>query len=63
MFDDIYWQFLDKRHFGQGSLEDGLSLLSQEELDGLKMFVSSKMQQARENRLDEHMSIDKLIDL
>ncbi|RAK89708.1 phosphotransferase enzyme family protein [Aspergillus costaricaensis CBS 115574] len=63
MFDDIYWQFLDKRHFGQGSLEDRLSLLSQEELDGLEMFVSLKMQQARENRLDEHMSIDKLIDL
>ncbi|PYH70895.1 phosphotransferase family protein [Aspergillus vadensis CBS 113365] len=40
-----------------------LSLLSQEELDGLEMFVSLKMQQARENRLDEHILMDKLIDL
>ncbi|PWY64329.1 phosphotransferase enzyme family protein [Aspergillus eucalypticola CBS 122712] len=39
-----------------------LSLLPQE-LDGLKMFVSSKMQQPRENHLGEHMSMGKLIDL
>ncbi|RDH16206.1 phosphotransferase enzyme family protein, partial [Aspergillus niger ATCC 13496] len=63
MFDDIYWQLLDKRYFGQGFLEDRLSLLSEEELDELEMFVSSKMEQTRENRLDEHISIDKLIDL
>ncbi|OJJ67529.1 hypothetical protein ASPBRDRAFT_135102 [Aspergillus brasiliensis CBS 101740] len=63
MFDDIFWQVIDKTYFGQGSLEDRLSLLSREDLDELETLVPLKMQQARENRLDEHLSIDQLIDL
>lgn len=55
MFDDIYWEFLDRKYFGQGSLEDRLALLSQEELDGLENLVSVKMQQASENVLDTHL--------
>jgi aminoglycoside phosphotransferase (APT) family kinase protein len=63
MFDDIYWTFLDRRYFGQGSVEDRLSLLTREELDGLDRFIAAKMQQASENRLDEHLSYDQFVDL
>ncbi|KAJ5585449.1 phosphotransferase enzyme family protein [Penicillium hispanicum] len=63
MFDDIYWTFLDKKYFGQGALEDRLSLLSQEELDGLERLVPVKMQQAGESRLDRHLSYDEFVDL
>jgi hypothetical protein len=63
MFDDIYWWFLDRKYFGQGSLEDRLTLLSQEELDGLDNLVSVKMQQASENLLDTHLSYDEFVDL
>ncbi|PYI02492.1 phosphotransferase enzyme family protein [Aspergillus sclerotiicarbonarius CBS 121057] len=63
MFDDIYWTFLDQRYFGPGSLEDRLCLLSQEERDELETLVSVKMQQVSEKRLDEHLSIDDVIDL
>lgn len=63
MFDDIYWRFLDHKHFGQGSFEDRLTLLSQEELDGLDSLVSVKMQQAGDNLLDTHLSYDEFVDL
>jgi hypothetical protein len=59
MFDDIYCTFLDLKYFGQDSLEDGVSLLSQEELDELEGFVRVKMQQAGKSRLDEHLSYDE----
>ncbi|OAX78785.1 hypothetical protein ACJ72_06905 [Emergomyces africanus] len=64
MFDDIYWTFLDEKHFGRlNSLDDRLSLLSQDELDGLDGFVRMKMQQVVEKRLDEHLTFDELVDL
>ncbi|EEH03893.1 phosphotransferase enzyme family protein [Histoplasma capsulatum G186AR] len=64
MFDDIYWTFLDEKHFGRlNSLDDRLSLLSQDELDGLDGFVRMKMQQVEEKRLDEHLTFDELVDL
>ncbi|KKZ63785.1 hypothetical protein EMCG_01889 [[Emmonsia] crescens] len=64
MFDDIYWKFLDEKHFGcLSSLDDRLSLLSQDELDGLDAFVQMKMQQVVEKRLDEHLTFDELVDL
>ena len=63
MFDDIYWTFLDHKYFGQGSLEDRLILLSQEELDGLENLVSVKMQQASDDLLDTHLSYDEFVDL
>nr|UPX44685.1 hypothetical protein FAC6B23_19 [Penicillium fuscum]UXX61842.1 hypothetical protein FAC4N16_15 [Penicillium fuscum] len=62
MFDEIYWTFLDQKHFGNGSLEDRLSLLSKEELDGLERLVPVKTQQARESRLEEHLSYDDFVD-
>ncbi|KAJ5453593.1 uncharacterized protein N7458_004549, partial [Penicillium daleae] len=58
MFDDIYCTFLDRKYFGRESLENGVSLLPQEELDELEGFVRVKMQQAGKSRLDEHLSYD-----
>ncbi|OJD11684.1 hypothetical protein AJ78_07583 [Emergomyces pasteurianus Ep9510] len=64
MFDDIYWTFLDEKHFGRlNSLDDRLSLLSRDELDGLDGFVRMKMQQVVEKRLNEHLTFDELVDL
>ena len=64
MFDDIYWTFLDKKYFGhKDSLDDRLCPLSQEQRDELDEFVQSKMQQARDERLDEHLTYDQLADL
>ncbi|KAJ5717429.1 phosphotransferase enzyme family protein [Penicillium malachiteum] len=63
MFDDIYWAFLDQRYFGDGSLEDRISLLSQEELEELERIVPLKMQQAIENTLEEYLTYDEYVDL
>ncbi|KAJ5634103.1 phosphotransferase enzyme family protein [Penicillium herquei] len=63
MFDDIYWAFLDQRYFGDGSPEDRISLLSQEELEELERLVPLKMQQAIENTLEEHLTYDEYVDL
>lgn len=64
IFDDIYWIFLDEIFFGRlGTLDDRLSLLSDEERDGLDGFVRTKMQQKSECSLDEHLKFDEIIDL
>ncbi|PGG95545.1 hypothetical protein AJ80_09941 [Polytolypa hystricis UAMH7299] len=64
MFDEIYWAFLDEKYFGRlTSLDDRLSLLSQDERDELDGFVQMKMQQVAEERLDEHLDFDQLVDL
>ena len=63
MFDDIYWTFLDRKHFGDGSLEERLSLLSKEELVGLEKIVPLKMQQITEKRLEDHLTYDEFVDL
>ncbi|KAF4511737.1 hypothetical protein G6O67_003509 [Ophiocordyceps sinensis] len=64
MFDDIYWAFLDEKFFGPlGTLEDRLSLLSDEERNGLDGFVELKMQQKSECSLDEHLTLDEIMDL
>lgn len=64
MFDEIYWSLLDEKHFGPlGSLDDRLSLLSQQERDDLDGFVQKKLQQAEEKRLDENSSLDNIVDL
>lgn len=64
MFDDIYWTFLDEKYFGRlGSLDDRLSLLTQQERDEMPGFVQEKLQQAKEKTLDEHMTLDEAIDL
>ncbi|KAM4067317.1 hypothetical protein HRG_001291 [Hirsutella rhossiliensis] len=64
MFDDIYWTFLDEKFYGPlGVLEDRLSLLSDEEKSGLDGFVKSKMQQSSECCLDEHLTLDEVMEL
>lgn len=64
MFDEIYWTFLDKNHFGPlSSLDDRLSLLSQQERDELDGFVQKKLQQTEEKRLDENSTLDDIVDL
>ena len=64
MFDEIYWSFLDEKHFGPlGSLDDRLPLLSQQERDGLDGFVQKKLRQAEEKRLDENSTLDDIVDL
>ncbi|RFU25365.1 hypothetical protein B7463_g10973, partial [Scytalidium lignicola] len=64
MFDDIYWTFLDEKYFGHlSSLDDRLSLLTEDERNELDGFVRTKKQQAEEKTLDEHMTLDEIIDL
>ncbi|KAJ5291429.1 phosphotransferase enzyme family protein [Penicillium angulare] len=63
MFDDIYWTFLDQKYFGDGLLEDRLSLLSKDELDQLEKIVPLKMQQVTEKRLEDHLTYDEFVDL
>lgn len=63
-FDDIYWTFLDGKYFGPlDSLEDRLSLLTQAEQNELDRFVQTKMQQAKEEMLKEHLTFDEIFDL
>jgi len=53
MFGDIYWTFLDEKYFGRlGSLDDRLSLLTQQERDEMPGFVQEKLQEAKEKTLD-----------
>ncbi|KAM4058841.1 phosphotransferase enzyme family protein [Hirsutella rhossiliensis] len=64
MFDDIYWTFLDEKFFGRlDALEDRLSLLSDEEREGINGFVEEKMRQKSECTLDEHLTFDDLFAL
>ncbi|KAK2737074.1 hypothetical protein FQN55_001286 [Onygenales sp. PD_40] len=64
MFDEIYWTFLHERYFGHiDSVNDQLSLLTQGERDELDGFVRIKMQQAKEETLDEHLTFDEVFEL
>ncbi|KAL3487234.1 phosphotransferase enzyme family protein [Aspergillus germanicus] len=64
LFDEIYWSFLDARYFGPlHSLDDRLSRLSVEELEGMERFVRMKMTHASERRLDEHMAFSDYVEL
>ncbi|KAG5292185.1 phosphotransferase enzyme family protein [Histoplasma ohiense] len=64
MFDEIYWTFLDERYFGPlKSLDDRLSLLTQDERDQMEDFVRAKVQQKVERRLDEHQTFDEVFEL
>lgn len=64
MFDDIYWTFLDEMFFGPfTTLDDRITLLSQEERDELDDFVGMKMQHKAESRLEEHLTVDQIMDL
>lgn len=64
MFDDIYWAFIHEKYFDRvGSLDEMSLLLNQEEQDGMDEFVQAKMQQAKEESLDEHLTFDEVIAL
>lgn len=64
MFDDIYWNFLDKLYYGPfKSIEDRIQLLDEEERKELSGIFEVKMKQARQGMLDEHYSTDALVDL
>lgn len=64
MFDEIYWIFLHERYFGCiDSIENMTVLLSQEEQDDMAEFVQTKLQQAEEETLDEHLTFDQIFEL
>ncbi|KEY72772.1 hypothetical protein S7711_02555 [Stachybotrys chartarum IBT 7711] len=64
MFDDIYWTFLDAMFFGPfTTLDERRTLLSHEERVEMDGFVEEKMRQIDEKRLDEHLTIDEIMDL
>jgi aminoglycoside phosphotransferase (APT) family kinase protein len=64
MFDNIYWNFLDKMYHGPfGSIEDRIQLLDEEERKELSGIFQVKVEQARKGILDEHYSTDTLVDL
>jgi hypothetical protein len=64
MFDDIYWNFLDKFYYGPfESIEDRIQLLDEEERKELSGIFQVKVEQARKGVLDENYSTDALVDL
>lgn len=50
-FDVIYWAKIDRRFFGEGSLEDRIGLLTVEERDGMEGFVRKKLAEKEEGGL------------
>ncbi|KAJ5705905.1 hypothetical protein N7536_001594 [Penicillium majusculum] len=50
-FDVIYWARIDRRFFGEGSLEDRIELLTVEERDGMEEFVRRKLAEKEEGGL------------
>jgi hypothetical protein len=42
-FDIIYWARIDRRFFGEGSMEDRVALLTEEERGGMEEFVQRKL--------------------
>ncbi|CAG7919421.1 unnamed protein product [Penicillium olsonii] len=42
-FDIVYWARIDRRFFGEGTLEDRVALLTQEERDGMDAFIRRKL--------------------
>ncbi|GKZ36123.1 hypothetical protein AbraIFM66950_007030 [Aspergillus brasiliensis] len=64
MFDEIYWNIIDPKFFGQfKTIQDRLCLLSAEERLNMDTFIEKKMGQASERKLVSHYSIDELIEL
>lgn len=64
MFDEIYWKFIDPRFYGPlTTIEDRFDLLSAEERANIDTIIENKMQQANEDTLVSHYSIDELVDL
>ncbi|MCJ1406545.1 hypothetical protein MMC19_000611 [Ptychographa xylographoides] len=61
-FDDIFWQFIDRKFHGDfTSIEGRIKLLSPEEQRDLEGFVHFKMEQTKERILDEHRTLDDIL--
>nr|ASK38719.1 putative phosphotransferase [Paecilomyces divaricatus] len=61
-FDDIYWEFIDQRYYGEfTSVEDRMALLSEEERAELGGLYHLKMEQEAERKLDEHRTLDEIL--
>jgi hypothetical protein len=64
MLDDIYWNFLDPMFFGQfEALDQRISLLGEQERNEMEDFVQEKIRQLEQPRLDEHLTLDEIMDL
>ncbi|KAL4969188.1 uncharacterized protein BDV14DRAFT_210959 [Aspergillus stella-maris] len=50
-FDMIYWANIDERFFGEGSLDDRIRLLSEEEREAMDGFVEMKLKAREEGEL------------
>lgn len=62
-FDDIYWKFIDPVHYKEfDSIEDRVvSLLSKDEQVELENIFQVKMEQAAEQKLDQHWTLDEIL--
>lgn len=61
-FDDIYWNFIDQRYYGEfTSLEDRVELLEKSERAELDGFFKQETEQAAERKLDPYWTVDEII--
>ncbi|BCR97085.1 aminoglycoside phosphotransferase family protein [Aspergillus luchuensis] len=66
MFDEIYWEFVDRRFYGDlGSLQDRVRLLSEEQRWEMDELVRGKLGRCDrgEDEFDDHYPIDVLLEL
>ncbi|KKZ63057.1 hypothetical protein EMCG_02558 [[Emmonsia] crescens] len=60
-FDNMYWNFIDQRHFGKfNTLDERLELLTEEERNDLEPFVQLKLEQKKE-KFEERQTLDELM--
>ncbi|KAK8141863.1 hypothetical protein G3M48_009768 [Beauveria asiatica] len=64
LFDEIYWKFLDPKFFGTfENMEQRISLLHPDEQVEMEQLVQEKLRQAEEAKLDEHYTVEQLVEL
>ena len=66
MFDEIYWEFVDRRFYGDlGSLQDRVRLLSEEQRREMDELVRGKLGRCDrgEDEFEDHYPIDVLLEL
>ncbi|KAL9112349.1 MAG: hypothetical protein Q9227_003467 [Pyrenula ochraceoflavens] len=62
-FDDIYWKFIDEKHYGTfTSLEDRIALLDKHDSDRMEPFVQMKLEQMKVRKLDDHRTLDEMLE-
>ncbi|WEW60256.1 hypothetical protein PRK78_005741 [Emydomyces testavorans] len=62
-FDEIYWQFIHPKYYGQlDSIEDLVKLLSLDEQSRIGTFVGDKLKQSKEGGLDSHRTLQEMMD-